>query len=200
MATIKQTLQDILTKLSALTDLAGSPALSYVRVFNDQFKQMEEGDEYSFPLPCGFVEMETPIQWNQIGGGLKQADVTWKIHIGMEQLDAGDGTMEQNLDVYDELRDVIIAGLTGYRPTGGNQLFQTAEEPDSKHNNVYHMIVHFKNSVIDSKGSPYDPANPKYIYRQPPTGLEVDNSVSHDPIADDIVTNHKEEFIIEPTE
>lgn len=200
MATIKDTLTDILAKLSALNDNTGAPVLKYVRVFNNQFEQLEHGKVEAIPLPCGLVEMVKPIAWLMIGGRLRQADVTWKIHLGMEQLDAGDGTMEQNLDVYDQLRDTVTAWLTGYRPTGGNEMVAIEDEPDYAHTNLYHMVVSFKNAVIDSKGSPYDPAAGKYIYTDTPIDLQVNNSISDDPIDDGIVVNQKGEFIIEPTE
>lgn len=196
MAAIKQPLQDIMAKLVSLQTAEGAPLFLYVRKFNDQFKLMKEGTIEAIPLPAALVKMVEPILWNQMGGGLKQGDITWEIHIGMEQLDAGDGTMEQNLDVFDQFRDLVEAGLTGFMATASTPLFCISESPDYEHTNVYVYILSFKCGYIDSKGSPYDPAAGKFIYKQPPTDLQVVNSVSHDPVADGIEPEFKGEFII----
>lgn len=197
MAAIKDSLTAILNQLKSLTDTAtGSPVFNSVAVFNNQFEQLERGEVEALPLPCCLVEMVTPISWVPIGAKLKQADVTWRIHIGMEQLDAGDGTMEQNLDVFDQLRDPVIAGLTGFKPAGCGQLFTIDDNPDYRHTNLYHFVVSFKCGCIDSKGSPYDPASPKYTQTTPPLELEVDSSISSDPVADGIEDQFKWQYQI----
>lgn len=174
MAGIKQALQDVLGQVTALTAPAGGSLFSYVRVFNDHFTRLERGEIEAFPLPCALIEIIRPLDFVPIGVGLEQADVTWRIHIGMEQLDAQDGTMEQNLDIFDQFRDILVAGLSGFKPTACGSLFRTAEEPDYTHTNVYHYIVDFKCGFIDSKGSPYDAASGQYIYTTPPIGIEID--------------------------
>lgn len=199
MAAIKQPLQDIMARLVSLQTVEGAPLFQYVRKFNDQFKLLKEGGNIeAIPLPAALVKMVEPISWNQMGGGLKQADITWEIHIGMEQLDAGDGTMEQNLDIFDQFRDLVEAGLTGFVAIASTPLFCIGESPDYEHTNLYFYILSFKCGYIDSKGSPYDQAAGKFIYKQPPTDLQVDNAVSQDPVADRIAPEFKGEFIINP--
>jgi len=196
MAAIKDALTDIITKLKAMPDATGAPVLQYVSVFNNQKKQLERGEVEAIPLPCCLVEMVKPIHWVMIGSRLKQADVTWKLHLEMEQLDAGDGTMEQNLDVFDQLRDEVITWLTGFRPSGCGSMVAIEDEPDYEHTNLYEFIVSFKCAAIDSKGSPYDPAKPKYTYTTPPLALEVDTTLSHDPGGDGKQIQNKGEYII----
>jgi hypothetical protein len=194
MAAIKQPLKDVMACLSGLLTAGGGPLFLYVRKYNDQFSKMKEGMIQAIPLPAALVEIIEPIEWNQMGGGLKQGDLTWKIHIGMEQLDAQDGTMEQNLDVFDQLRDPVVAGLSGFKPTACGLLFQTSESPDYAHTNFYAYVVTFKCGFIDSKGSPYDPNSGKITYTVPPTLLQVNNSVSHNPVADGIAVIFKGKF------
>ena len=172
---IKTAVTDIMGRLSSLQDSTGNPLFLYVRVFNDHFNRMEHQQIEAFPLPCALVEAVSPIVFLPIGGGLQQADVTWRIHIGMEQLDAQDGTMEQNLDIFDKYRDPVVAILSNFRPTACGLLFRTGEQPDYNHTNVYVYTIDFKCGLIDTKGSPYDPGNSQYTYTTPPIDLEIDN-------------------------
>lgn len=142
---LKPAIQDILTRLETVADL------KHVRVFNNQFDQLETGDTITFPFPCAFVEV-LPQQFGQLGGGYQQSDVDFRIHIGHEQYDAGGGTFEQNLDVFD-LRDAVYQALAGYRPTMCGELFKVNEQQDYTHTNVYHYIMDFRTSFIDKTAS-----------------------------------------------
>jgi hypothetical protein len=176
MAGILSPLNDILARLTNLQDGMDNPLFQYCRVFNDHFNRMERQEIEAFPFPCALVEIATPIDFMPIGGGLAQADVIWRIHIGMQELDAGDGTMEQNLDVFSLYRDTVVAALSNFKPTACGLLFRVAEQPDFNHTNIYVYTVEFKCGFIDSKGSKYDPGGGNYIYTTPPTRLEIDDS------------------------
>jgi hypothetical protein len=102
-------------------------------------------------LPCAFVEV-LPQQFSQLGGGYQQSDVDFRIHIGQDQYDAGDGDMEQNTTIFD-LRDLVYAALAGYKPTMCGELFKISEEQDYQHSNIYHYIIDFRTGFIDKSAS-----------------------------------------------
>lgn len=143
---LKTTITDIMTRLREIEEVA------FVHVFNNQFRYMEEQQHASFPFPCVFVETINPQSFNQLGGGYQQADIDFRIHIGMDQYDSGDGNMEQNLTIHD-LRDLVFAKLALYKPTMCSELFKVNEEQDYEHTNVYHYIMDFRTCFIDKAAS-----------------------------------------------
>jgi hypothetical protein len=118
------------------------------------------------------LEVVNPPEYTQLGKGYRESDVNWIVHIVMEQLDAADGTMEQNLTIFD-LKDTVVALLSGQRPPGCSSLFSTREEQDFKHTNVYHFKVHFKCGFIDSIGSPFDAGVIDKNFEAAPLPLEL---------------------------
>lgn len=143
MAGIKAPINDLLTYLSTGT------SFSYVRVWNNQFQWMEEKSIEAFPFPCIFIETILPN--DNAGLGFTVADVVFRIHIGQTEYDAVDGTMEQNLSIF-YLRDEVITLLTYKELTACSGLQKINEEQDYSHTNVYHYIIDFKCSFVDSKG------------------------------------------------
>lgn len=143
---LKQPILDIIAKLKEITEL------QFVHVFNNQFEYMEQQETYSFPFPCAFVEVISPNQYYQLGGGYQQADIDFKIHIGHEQYDAGSGDMEQNLTVYD-LRDLVFQKLSLYKPTMCTPLVKITESQDYTHTNIYKYLIEFRTGFIDKTGS-----------------------------------------------
>jgi hypothetical protein len=143
---LKTTITDIMTRLREIEEV------QFVHVFNNQFRFMEEQQSYSFPFPCVFVETINPQQFNQLGGGYQQADIDFRIHIGMDQYDSADGNMEQNLTIHD-LRDLVFTKLALYKPTMCGELFKVNEEQDYEHTNIYHYIIDFRTCFIDKTAS-----------------------------------------------
>lgn len=180
MADLSQPYVDIQALLTAV-QYQGAPLFKYVADFNDQFTKLDEGQQEAIPLPAALVEAVEPIESNQLGGGLLQADILWRIHIGMEQLDAADGTMGQNVTIKQYRRAVIMA-LSLKEPTASTPLVLVADKPDTKHTNTYVWQVDFRSGFIDSSGSPYDPDAGVFIQSTPPTALEVDNTAVHLPL------------------
>lgn len=169
MAGIKAPIQDILTRLSTLTPLNQdnlTPPL-YARMWNNQLKDQAEGKTYSFPFPCSFLELINPTNYNRLGNGIDESDVVWRIHLAHEQLDAMDGTFEQDLTIFD-LRDSIVALLSGFKPTGCGSMVRIHEEQDYNHDNIYHYMIDFICGFIDSKGSPFDTGRTDYRDSIPP--------------------------------
>jgi hypothetical protein len=149
MAGIKDALQGILTALQALPDF------QHVRIWNNQFKCMESGKMESFPLPCAFVEVVAPEELTTIGVGVVAGDLKIRIHVGHEFYDAGDGTMAQDLDIFD-LKEKIVRALSGATFPGCSAFQRISESQNFDHDNVYYYILEFVTHFIDSKGSKYD--------------------------------------------
>ena len=125
----------------------------FCHVWNNQFDgEIDENgnSKYAIPLPAAMVDIVNPQPRAQIGGGITGGDITIRIHIGMEQLDAGDGTMEQNLVIF-KLRDALITLLTDFQPTACSCMQLVSEEQDKSHTNFYHYILDFNTHFIDDK-------------------------------------------------
>lgn len=175
MAGIVEPIKDVMTRLRTLTpqNQDGLFPNLYVRVWNNQFSQLDEGSIYNFPLPAAFVEVVSPAAYNRIGVGFSQGDLIFKIHIGHEQLDAGDGNFEQDLKIFD-LRDSVIRLLSDYAPSSCGHMMLIYESQSFEHKNVYAYDIDFIVGFIDSKGSAYDDGcTDIYITKQPPTGLQI---------------------------
>lgn len=184
MAGIKAPMQDILTQLSTITvtNGDGNNVALYARVWNNQLRSEHEGKLYDFPKPAAFLEIISPVQYQEIGGNFRNADLGINIHLINEYFN-GDGTFEQDLAVFD-LRDQIIALLSQYKPTGCGLMVCVNESQDYDHDSVYHFVLGFLVNFIDSKGSPYDPPRGGYIDSVPPTNLEIDVTIAQAPLFD----------------
>ena len=160
MAGLKEPIEDLLALIQTGT-------IKFARIWNNQFQFMEEQSIESFPMPCAFVEVISPNTGAAIGYTV--SDLTIRVHIGAVEYDSQVGTMEQNTSIF-ALRDEIIALLTYKMLTGCSGLQKVNEEQDFTHTNVYHYIVDFICSFVDSKGE----QGLTNITTGPPTELETD--------------------------
>lgn len=167
MAGMKAPILDIMNRLKELPDFA------LVRIWNNQIEMRREGKHYDYPTPALFVEVINDPVWEQLGLGFQSADLGFRIHIEHEYYDAQDGTMEQDLVVFD-LRDKVVAKLSLYEPSACGPLTKTSEAQDYDHDNIYHYTIDFVCNFIDSTGSPYDPNSGQYIDKLPPTGVQIE--------------------------
>lgn len=167
MSGIKQPIQDILTRLSAIqvTNNDNQTVGLHSRVWNNQLRNVEERDGSKipiFPTPAAFVEIISPASYEIIGIGFRSADIGIRIHLVHEYLNQ-DGTFEQDLIIFD-LRDNVLAhknnpinpGLSSFCPTACGPLNCVREEQDFDHNNLYHYILDFVCNFTDSKASAFD--------------------------------------------
>jgi hypothetical protein len=166
MASIKKPMVDLINALK------GIEAIRWAAVWNNQIKRVEEGKADPFNMPAAFVEIQAPEQMGDIGLGIVAGDLVIKIHLADNMLDAGDGTMDQNLEIFD-IKDSIVKALSGKPLTACSALQRTGESQNNDHNNVYEYILEFKTHFIDSKGSDYDEKSDKFIYTTPPSDLQV---------------------------
>lgn len=191
MAGIKEPIQDILTKLSAIqvVDMDRQTNNLYSRIWNNQLLDMKEGSGYVFQRPAAFLEIMNPCTYEVIGLGFRSADLGVRIHLIHDFVNQ-DGTFEQDLQIF-ELRDTLIDALSGYCPTACSPLNCIREEQEYSHDNLYHYVLDFVCNFTDSKGSDYDPAKGKIIEEIIPNlDLEV-NKVDSNP-----VSTEEQEFII----
>jgi hypothetical protein len=170
---IKQGIQDILTALT------NSGQFNYIAIWNDHANRLVDGSGYSFNCPATFLELE-PIETLNLSAGITQTDYIIRIHIVHVELDAADGTLDQNLNVFD-YRDAVKKYLTGIKPTNFGNLMYNQEYQDYEHTNVYHYIVEFKAGFVDTKGSPYDADSTDWIETTPPTTLILTGGYNPNP-------------------
>ncbi len=133
----------ILTKLRTVTGVA------YAAVWNDQLTLDEGQDSYSFGMPAIFLEVVNSQEIKQLGDGVQLYDpLVIRLHLCHWQLDTGDGTMEQNLDVID-LLGTVYTFIDGFEPDGATAFVRGAEEKDYAHKGVYHALQDYKTTLID---------------------------------------------------
>lgn len=178
MPGIKAPIQDILAKLATLQAMNrdGQTVALYARVWNNQVQYEDQGKLYDFPKPAAFLQVISPVTYQVMGQGYRNSDISFRVHLIHEFYNA-EGTFEQDLEIFD-LRDAVIAILSGYAPAGCGPLNCMIEEQDDVHTNIYHMILDFVTNFTDSKGSPLDPARNVYIPAVPPLTLEVDTTTA----------------------
>lgn len=127
------------------------PEFKFVRIWNNQLEQIEEGATYSFPMPCCFVEILTPNEYTPIGRGYGTGELIVRIHIGHEEYDSLAQTYEQNFNVF-TLRNKVVNIINNLQPIATSSLMRVSEQQDFIHTNIYHYIVDFRCAFIDSWG------------------------------------------------
>lgn len=159
---LKDAIQDIMNRIA-------TGSIQFVRVWNNQLNYMESQQIEAFPMPSAFVEILNPVDHQQLSVGYTGADLLIRVHVVNTEYDAMDGTMGQNLNIFD-LRDEVIGLLTYYKPTSCGNLMKVAEQQDYEHTNVYHYTIDFTTHFIDTSGA-QDRTN---ITKEPPTDLVVE--------------------------
>lgn len=144
--------------------------ITYVRMFNNQFENaVQENNTYDFPFPCVFIEFINEQQPKQLGAGYQLYEpLVVRCHIGMNELDAADGTLDQNLNIFD-LKDKVYKALQKFEPTGASVFIRTSEQQDYNHGNIYIWQMDFTTTWLDANRT--EPLNPTFT--EPPTDLEI---------------------------
>lgn len=154
LKTIKDSIIQILTDLNAMKNSNGYPIWNYVAIWNNQLKRSFDGSGYNFLFPAVFVEIED-FNSEDWGLGVSIQDLNIIFHICHQELDATDGTLDQNLQVFD-YRTKIRQYFSSYSnaPTFNTFMFKKEVE-DFNHGNVSHWKEIFKTRYCDLSGSPY---------------------------------------------
>ena len=142
----------------------------WVAMWNNQIRQWK--DKMSFPVakPACFLQIDLGDAMNMGLGVTLYQNVDIKLHIVDWQMDAGDGTIDQNLEVY-VWRDLLKTHMENFFPLHGGCVTQTSEEQDYEHTDVYHYVVNFVCSMTDLKGGILDPDQENWIIKEPPTNV-----------------------------
>lgn len=141
-------------------------ALTFVQMWNNQlaawldevkdmqFKDLETASNtktsmYAVAYPAILIEFDN-VHTDQLGAGvMAYNDLIIRVHIIHQQLDAGDGTLEQNLDVY-ALQDAVYQALQKFRPPGCVEFIRGNHQLDWNHGNLYHYIVEYGTNFMDT--------------------------------------------------
>lgn len=134
-------------------------AIAYVQLWNNQLaawrddrnkaETVETGNNmYDVPMPAIMIEFDH-ADMQQLGGGVQLYDeLIVRVHIIHQQLDAGDGTMEQNLEVY-ALADAVHLALNKFKTNGAVELIRQRHNMDYNHDMLYHYVLEYGTNYID---------------------------------------------------
>lgn len=152
-STIKESLEYIISIAKQARDNDGNLLFNTVAVWNDQLKRAMDGSGYSYLHPAFFVEVQE-VGSEALGLGTVNQDLQIILHILHEELDAMDGSLDQNLNVFD-WRSYVRRSFIGLDVPNMNTLMYHKEYEDYKHNNIYHFRVVLKTKYWDRMGNPY---------------------------------------------
>lgn len=165
---MKQLFLDIKTHLET-----AMPELKFIQMWNNQVKDEEGGKQYSFQYPAVLPEFLNDQPSNQLGNGVQVYDpLRIKFHLLHQQLDAADGTMEQNLDVL-VLKQKLYKALQKFKPTGAGWFVRSGETMSYDHNDIYEFVQEYTTTYMDaSLNEPVDGTT-----KSPVTPLEISLTV-----------------------
>lgn len=166
---------DIMAKLGQFVDVNNQPRLKHIAVYNEQTRKAflpEENKTYSFADPACFVEIQNQNAVQLGNGGKLYPNLTVIFHLAHRQEDAGDGTLDQNLDVLD-LKDDLWLWLQKFQPANAHPFGLGEDTEDVNHNNMYIYKQAYKtNYTVLSRIEPLNG-----VTKSPPTGLEIDVTI-----------------------
>lgn len=155
MSRTKQFLLDIIDRLKSIpaidSDSFSSLMFKHVANWNNQIYRMQNSKGYSVLSPAAFVEIKRDnVEF--LGYGYSSYDAEITIHIYQTELDAADGTLDQNLNVFD-LREEVKNYLNLFSPDNSSPFMYKGEEEHFGHDNIYHYKLQFHSHFVDDAGS-----------------------------------------------
>jgi hypothetical protein len=145
--------KSIFDHIDSIVDTNGNKVFQLRAVFNDQIKRALTGEKghgaygYMIPTPSVFVEMIYDNELNLLNK-YNAVDITFRMHIIMMELDATDGTLDQNLNIF-TYRDLINKAFVGFFPTQCGPLRYRKEKQQYNHTNYYEYILDYQSHYID---------------------------------------------------
>lgn len=133
--------QDIRQKL---TDTG---VFNWVAIWNNQIVRMKNLTEYAINNPSAYIEISTP-DFHQLGEEYQGIDIDMNIHIISNELDSGDGDIDNQMSIFG-LRDAVVRAFSLYEASMGGFMVKTSETQDYNHTNLYHYIIQYKMHYID---------------------------------------------------
>ncbi len=116
--------------------------IKHVRLFNNQFEEMERED--TFPLPCVFIEFAS-LEWEQKSRGLQEGEAIIRFHVGLESVRTEELEM---LDLIDQLHSV----LQDFSTDISTAMSRETETQDTDHDNVMIWIADYSTRITDESG------------------------------------------------
>lgn len=133
----------------SLINEAPKGVFSNVEIYNSQIDRVRMG-KIAINYPSLYIEIKNYNTIN-LGRKLNKMDLSIRFHIVMVELDAGDGSMDQNLTIF-RLRDLINRTYVNFTPTNCSVISNEIEYQDYKHTNLYHYITYMKCHWVDYSG------------------------------------------------
>lgn len=117
-----------------------------VTIWNNQYEYIENGENYSYPMPCLFVELQND-SCQQLGSGYQGSDLIINLHIAQNVFNGTN--IDENLTIF-ALRDLVIKKLANFKPATAGQFVKINEMQDFDHTNVYHYQIGYTTHWIDN--------------------------------------------------
>lgn len=133
---------DITNQLSTLS------WYTYFKLFNNQFENMEEQQEQTFPNLSIFMEFLEPVDVSSVGGGVQYYDAVVRFHLYLISYELED------LDMF-TYKQELHAKLQGFYPTDCSRMNRIAESPDQNHNGYMVWKLDYQVRIPDESGSMY---------------------------------------------
>lgn len=176
MGQVTEAINSIITKVQSIpytwpagTDVSVPGKLfQWVAIWNNQVRLWETGSSFPAQTPCCFIETDLGKAALMGLGITLYKEVKIIFHIVDWQVDAGDGTLDQNLEVF-TWRDLLKTNMELFFPLHCGAMVTINEEQDYNHTGVYHYIITFKTSFSDLQGSVLNPDQQTVILTPPPT-------------------------------
>jgi hypothetical protein len=144
----------------------------YVRLWRNQFAELENGDNYSFPFPCCFIEFISDNNIQTLGNGVQVYEpMTVRLHIGSFEPDNGFGTLDENTNIM-LLKQQIFTTLQKWQSTKSGIFNRNNEIMHTEHDQVSVWVQDYKCVLIDD--TMREPING--IVKDAPTDLGVENA------------------------
>jgi hypothetical protein len=119
----------------------------HVRLWNNQVRLSEEGQQIPFQFPAVFIDFPS-ISWKSLGKGTQITDegFTVRLYICFSSFHTSEN--EEDLEVF-TLRSEVYLALQDYKVTGGGKLDRISEATDTSHTGMYMWVMDFKTSYQD---------------------------------------------------
>lgn len=130
--------------LAIKRELEEKTSVKHVRLYNDQFENMDK--ENTFAFPCVFVQFAN-LDWSTETEGIQKGATIIRLHVGFESL------ATEELDKFDVIDDEIHKYIEGLEGVDFTKLSRISEEQDINHDNVYVWLMDYSTEILDCSGS-----------------------------------------------
>jgi hypothetical protein len=131
--------------------------IQHVKLFNEQFLNMEDQREESFPFPCVFVSYDE-IEWESINKYIQTGTLTFTLKIAIEfYLDNDNHNESIDLYIFDLKNEVYkaVEGMSGSGTTGVySNATRISEATDNNHDSYYVYEQTFTVRMDDASNCP----------------------------------------------